>query len=50
MLEWLWFRRGRRSASVESAREGVMTCGSVAMGREMTVGVVDPRSWGRRDG
>jgi hypothetical protein len=30
---------------VERASEGVMTCGRVAIGREMIVGVVEARSW-----
>lgn len=45
MLDWLCPKRGRRSARVESAKDGVMTCGSVAMGRDMTIGVDDPRSY-----
>lgn len=44
MFEWLWFKRGSKSARVESAREGVMTWGSVAIGRDMIVGVVAAKS------
>lgn len=37
--------RGRRSASVDRASEGVITCGSVAIGSDITGGVVEPRSY-----
>lgn len=30
---------------MDKAKEGVMTCGRVAIGREMVVGAVEARSW-----
>lgn len=44
MFAWLWFKRGSRSASVERAKDGVMTCGRVAIGRDITVGAVAAKS------
>ena len=44
IFEWLWLNRGSRSCRVDRANEGVMTWGRVAMGRDITVGVVVPRS------
>lgn len=45
MFAWLWLIRGSRSARVDNASEGVMTCGRVAIGREMTVGAAALRSY-----
>lgn len=45
MFAWLWFKRGSRSARVERAKDGVMTWGRVAIGRDITVGVVAAKSY-----
>ena len=44
IVDWECVRRGRRSERTESAREGVMMCGSVIIGRDMVVEDVEVRS------
>lgn len=44
MTGWEWLSRGSKSASTESARDGVMMCGRAEMGRDMMVGAVALRS------
>lgn len=41
-----WVNLGKRSESTDIAREGVMTCGSVMMGRVIVVTAVDVKSYG----
>lgn len=39
-----WVKRGSKSDSVLCAKEGVIICGSVMIGRDMPVGEVEVRS------
>ena len=41
----VWVRRGRRSGRTDKARDGVMTCGRVMIGRGMTVVDAETRSF-----
>ena len=45
IVDWECVRRGRRSERTESAREGVMMCGSVIIGRDMVVEDVEVKSY-----
>jgi hypothetical protein len=42
---WEWLSRGRRSDSVDRAKEGLMRCGRVMIGRDIVVTDVELKSW-----